>query len=115
MTVPARLTAVATIRSMARAWFAKAMTRWRQLIPLVGRASSQSEEFDYFDLGNRVTYWDERNSVTTAYASNLANEYTSIRGCPRWRGCDERSTTTRPATSRATSLTSSTATSTTIG
>ncbi|HNQ24817.1 MAG TPA: RHS repeat-associated core domain-containing protein [Phycisphaerae bacterium] len=38
------------------------------------------EAFAYDHLGNRVTYWDNRNAVTTAYANNVANEYTSIGG-----------------------------------
>ena len=29
-------------------------------------------------LGNRVTYYDHRNSITTAYENNAANEFTTI-------------------------------------
>ena len=39
-----------------------------------------SEVFDYDDLGNRVTYRNDRNAVTTAYANNVANEYTTVGG-----------------------------------
>ncbi len=46
----------------------------------LGGGSTLAENFDYDDLGNRVTYYDHRNSITTAYANNVANEYTSIAG-----------------------------------
>ncbi|MCC7292344.1 MAG: hypothetical protein IT449_09825 [Phycisphaerales bacterium] len=36
------------------------------------------EVYVYDSLGNRVTYTDQRNSITRTYANNEANEYTSV-------------------------------------
>ena len=47
------------------------LLRWRLY-------ATQSEAFVYDELGNRVTYWDHHNSITTAYGNNKANEYTTV-------------------------------------
>ncbi len=41
-------------------------------------ATTGDEIYVYDSLGNRVTYTDQRNATTRAYANNLANEYTSV-------------------------------------
>ncbi len=45
-------------------------------------SGTQHEDFDYDLLGNRMTYQDHRNSITTAYVNNVANEYSSIEDVP---------------------------------
>ncbi|MCC7292918.1 MAG: hypothetical protein IT449_12725 [Phycisphaerales bacterium] len=43
-------------------------------------APTGDEIYVYDELGNRVTYTDERSNLTRAYANNKANEYTSVAG-----------------------------------
>lgn len=43
-----------------------------------GGGVTRYEDFDYDDLGNRVTYVDDRNTSTTTYQNNAANEYSAI-------------------------------------
>ena len=45
-----------------------------------GSGVTSGEEYDYDILGNRDTYYDHRNTQTTAYTSNLVNEYLTIGG-----------------------------------
>ncbi|MCG3132461.1 MAG: hypothetical protein FLDDKLPJ_03311 [Phycisphaerae bacterium] len=41
-------------------------------------ATTGDEIYVYDSLGNRVTYTDQRNATTRAYANNVANEYASV-------------------------------------
>ncbi len=42
--------------------------------------NTDAEDFVYDDMSNRLTYRDNRASLTTQYASNEVNEYTTIGG-----------------------------------